>query len=349
MSFSLGIVGLPNVGKSTLFRALTKKQVDTSNYPFATIDPNVGVVPVPDKRLELLASLSQSAEIVPTAIEFVDIAGLVKGAAQGEGLGNKFLANIREVDAICHVVRAFADPNVIHVDGRVDPKSDQETILYELAMADLEIISKQCDGAEGKARSGDKEAVKHLEVFQKIRRVLDQGNPANTIELTEEERLLLRPFNLLTLKPIMTVMNVDETDVEAANSAVKISVKTEAELVDFSPEEAKAYLGELGWQESGLDRLIRASYALLDLVTMITTGPKETRAWTVRRDTKAPQAAAVIHSDFEKGFIRAEVINWQVLLDAGSEAQAKAKGLMRMEGKDYVVQDGDVVHFHVNT
>ena len=346
MSFSIGIVGLPNVGKSTLFQALTKKQVDTSNYPFATINTNVGVVAVPDERLAALTELSKSKKTVPTAIEFVDIAGLVKGASQGEGLGNKFLSNIREVDAICHVVRAFEDENVVHVAGKVDPKSDQETILYELAMSDLEQISRALDHSQGQARTGDKEAAKLVSLFTKVKAQLDQGQPVRDLELSLEERLALKNYNLLTLKPMLMVYNVAEKDNRSVPNGLAISVKLESELVNFSSEEARAFLEEAGWQESGLDRLIRASYELLNLITFLTTGPDETRAWTVEQGTKAPQAAGVIHSDFEKGFIRAEVIYWKNLIDAGSEANAKAKGLMRMEGKEYVMQDGDTVLFH---
>jgi hypothetical protein len=346
MSLSVGIVGLPNVGKSTLFQALTKKQVDTSNYPFATIDPNVGVVAVPDERLEALAKFSSSKKVVPTTIEFTDIAGLVKGASQGEGLGNKFLNNIRQVDAICHVVRSFSDPNVIHVAGKVDPESDKQTILYELAMADLEQVTRAIDQANGKARSGDKEAIKQLAILAKIKTALDQGLPAGTVELDEYAAAIMKPFNLLTMKPILTILNVDENDNEQVGHTLKISVKLEAELAGFTPEEAKTYLADLGWTESGLDRLIRASYELLGLITYFTTGEKESRAWTITQGTKAPQAAGVIHTDFEKGFIRAEVINWKDLIEAGSEANAKAKGLMRMEGKEYVFQDGDTTEFH---
>ncbi len=337
---------MPNVGKSTLFQALTKKQVDTSNYPFATINPNVGVVAVPDERLEALTKLSQSAKTVPTAIEFVDIAGLVKGASQGEGLGNKFLSNIREVDAICHVVRAFEDPNVVHVTGKVDPKSDQETILYELAMSDLEQISRALDHSQGQARTGDKEAVKLVSLFTKVKARLDNGQPVRDLELSNEEQAALKNYNLLTLKPMLTVYNVAEKDNRSVAGGLAISVKLESELVNFSSEEARVFLEEAGWQESGLNRLIRASYELLNLITFLTTGPDETRAWTIEKGTKAPQAAGVIHSDFEKGFIRAEVINWKDLIDAGSEANAKAKGMMRMEGKEYVMQDGDTVLFH---
>lgn len=346
MSFSIGIVGLPNVGKSTLFQALTKKQVDTSNYPFATIDPNVGVVAVPDPRLDALTKLSASAKTIPTTIEFVDIAGLVQGASKGEGLGNKFLSNIREVDAICHVVRAFEDANIIHVSGKIDPGSDEQTILYELAMADLEQVSRAQENAQGKARTGDKAAAKVVDLMNRLKTMLDQGNPARTVELTDEERMMLKSYNLLTMKPMLTVYNVTEKSNAAAAGGITMNVKMEAELAEFSQEEAKGMLAELGWQESGLDRLIRASYELLQLITYLTTGPDETRAWTIKRGTKAPQAAGVIHTDFEKGFIRAEVVNWKDLVESGSEANAKAKGLIRMEGKEYVFQDGDVAVFH---
>ena len=304
------------------------------------------MVAVPDARLDALAKFSDSKKTVPTTIEFTDIAGLVKGASQGEGLGNKFLNNIRQVDAICHVVRSFSDPNVVHVAGKVDPESDQQTILYELAMADLEQVARAIDQANGKARSGDKDAIKLLAVLEKIKAVLDQGQPAGTIDLDESAIELLKPFNLLTMKPILTVLNVDENDYQQVGHTLKISVKLEAELAGFSLEEAKEYLAGLGWAESGLDRLIRASYDLLGLITFFTTGEKESRAWTITKGNKAPQAAGVIHTDFEKGFIRAEVINWKDLIDAGSEANAKAEGLMRMEGKEYVFQDGDTTEFH---
>ncbi len=347
MSFSIGIVGLPNVGKSTLFQAITRKQVDTSNYPFATIDPNVGVVAVPDERLEALAKLSKSAKVVPTTVEFVDIAGLVKGAAKGEGLGNKFLSHIRGVDAICHVTRAFTDPNVTHVAGRVDPADDEQTIRYELAMADLEQVSRALENAAGKARSGDKDAIKLHALLKRVNAALNEGKLASEVPLDEDERISLKPFNLLTTKPMFTVRNVDETAVDPSAEPLTISAKIEAELAALSPEEARAFMDDLGWSESGLDRLIHRAYRLLNLITFLTTGPKETRAWTVTAGTKAPQAAGVIHSDFETGFIRAEIINWSELLDAGSEEAAKAKGLVRIEGKDYIIQDGDTVFFRV--
>lgn len=346
MPLRIGIVGLPNVGKSTLFQAITKKQVDTSNYPFATIHPNVGVVAVPDDRLAQLAAMSTSARLVPTTIEFVDIAGLVKGASKGEGLGNKFLANIRDVDALCHVTRAFTDANVTHVSGRIDPKADETTILYELAMADLEQILRALDNATGKARSGDKEAAKFASTLETVKRTLDDGKPASSAGLEGEAKNLLKPFNLLTLKPLLTVRNVDEHDVDASTVPLTISAKIESEIASLPEKDAQEFLHDLGWKESGLDRLIRACYQLLGLITFFTTGPDETRAWTIRGGTKAPQAAGVIHTDFEAGFIRAEIINWKTLLDAGSETNAKAKGLVRLEGKDYVFQDGDVAVFH---
>lgn len=346
MSLSIGIVGLPNVGKSTLFQALTKKQVDTSNYPFATIDPNVGVVAVPDERLDKLTRFSKSAKTIATTIEFTDIAGLVKGASQGEGLGNKFLQNIRNVDAICHVVRAFNDPNVIHVAGKVDPHSDETTILYELAMADMDQISRAIENTAGKARTGDKAAVKLLAVLERVKAALDEGRPTRTIHLEPDEEEFIRQYNLLTMKPMLTVLNVDEKEVRDDPEGLRISVKIEMELAGLDAKDARDFMDELGWKQSGLDRLITASYELLGLVTYFTTGEDETRAWTVHRGTKAPQAAGVIHTDFEKGFIRAEVINWQTLLDSGSWTGAREKGLIRIEGKEYLFQDGDVAVFH---
>lgn len=359
MSFSVGIVGLPNVGKSTLFKALTKKQVDTSNYPFATIDPNVGVVAVPDDRLEKLTIFSESKKTVPTVIEFYDIAGLVKGAHKGEGLGNKFLSHIGEVDAIAHVVRTFTDANVIHVEGKTDPISDIETINLELLMADHATVQKRIEATEGKLRSGDKEAKMVMPVLQKLITSFNEHTPARKVSLTDDERELIKDLNLLTLKPMIYVLNVAEDQLKDIASVrppeiianepyVVISAKIESELAELPPEEAKEYLKELGLERSGLEALIQTCYRLLNLITFLTTGPDETRAWTVTAGATAPQAAGRIHTDFEKGFIKAEVINWQDLLNAGSEPKAKEKGLIRIEGKEYVMEDGDTVFFHTN-
>ncbi len=358
MSFSIGIVGLPNVGKSSLFQVLTKKQVDTSNYPFATIDPNVGVVAVPDERLDILTKMEKSAKTIPTTIEFVDIAGLVKDAHKGEGLGNQFLANIREVDAIAEVVRAFDDPNVIHVTGKVDPKSDSATIDLELAMADLATISKRLDTLQKQSKAGlDKAAQQELALVQKIHEQLAAGEAVRGLSLTEDEQILTKPLNLLTAKPLLYILNVSENQVAKTKPedvglppehTVVIAVKVEQELVDLSVTDAKSYLQELGLQASGLDRLIQAAYKLLGLITFLTTGPDETRAWTVTQGTAAPQAAGVIHSDFEQHFIRAEIVGYQDLVAVGSWDNAKTSGKLRIEGKTYVIQDGDVVFFRVN-
>ena len=354
----VGIVGLPNVGKSTLFKTLTKKQVDCANFPFCTIEPNVGVVEVPDQRLHELARVSNSAKVISTAIEFVDIAGLVKGASMGEGLGNKFLANIREVDMILHVVRYFQDGNIVHVDGDVNPLRDVETIETELALADLGTAEKRLDALKNKAKSGtDKETMRRLALLEELVEKLGRGETANTLSRTAEDELFLREINLLTDKPILYVVNVDEK--AAANAswtsplgktrrALSLCVKTESEIVDLPKEEQKEFLEALGLKETGLDRIISECYATLNLVTYFTSGEKETRAWTVPSGTKAPQAAAVIHTDFEKGFIRAEVINWKDFVELG-EAGAKEAGKLRIEGKDYVVRDGDTVHFRVST
>ncbi len=348
MSFSIGIVGLPNVGKSTLFKALTKKQVDAQNYPFCTIDPNVGTVAVPDTRLDQLAQLNKSEKTIYTTIEFVDIAGLVEGAHKGEGLGNKFLQNIREVDAIAQVLREFKDDNIIHVAGKVDSESDKETINTELMYADLQQLEAAKDRLTKKAKGNDKEAKATLEVVEKILPALEAGKPAREIELSEDEELLIKSFNLLTKKPMLYVLNVDEDKVLEESDFITVSAKIEAELSELSTEEAKEYLAEIGIKQSGLDKLIQESYKLLDLITFFTSGPKETRAWTIQRDSTAPEAAGEIHTDFQKGFIKADIINWKDLVDSGSETAAKEKGLLRQEGKEYIMQDGDTCHFRFN-
>ncbi|MBI2984959.1 MAG: redox-regulated ATPase YchF [Candidatus Kerfeldbacteria bacterium] len=355
MSFSVGIVGLPNVGKSSLFQALTKKQVDTSNYPFATIDPNVGVVAVPDERLERLTALEHSAKTVPTTIEFVDIAGLVKGAHQGEGLGNKFLSHVREVDAIVEVVRAFDDPNVIHVAGQVNPQSDVETIGIELAMADLGVVDRRLANIGLEKKAGlTKTLAAELALMEKLRHHLSDGHPIRNLLFTDDEQLRLKPFNLLTEKPLLYVLNVSEEQVKTAAASafglpadrtIIMAVKTEQELVDLPPAEAAAYLRELGLKQSGLDRLVAAAYHALRLVTFLTTGPDETRAWTVPAGTKSPAAAGVIHTDFAKHFVRAEIVNYGGLIAAGSWEGAKKSGQLRIEGKEYEIRDGDVVYF----
>jgi ribosome-binding ATPase len=345
MSFSIGIVGLPNVGKSTLFKALTKKQVDAANYPFCTIDPNVGVVAVPDERLEKLAKVSNSAKIVPTTIEFIDIAGIVKGASQGEGLGNKFLANIREVDAIVQVIRQFGDENVIHVAGKVDPESDQAVINMELMLADLATVEKRFDTNSKEVRAGKKEALEVQPILERLKAGLEAGQLARDIITDEEECLLVKDLCLLTMKPMIYVLNVDEDKVFQETDFLTVSAKIEAELSELPDEEAREYLKDLQLDASGLDRLIVKAYNTLNLITYFTSGEMETKAWTIKVGTKAPQAAGVIHTDFEKGFIRAEVVNWQDLVEAGGESKARDKGLIRLEGKEYVMNDGDVCHF----
>ena len=358
MSLSIGIAGLPNVGKSSLFKAITKKQVLVANYPFATIDPNIGVVEVPDERLGPLAVMSKSGRIVPTIINFVDIAGLVKGASEGEGLGNQFLANIREVDAIAEVIRAFSDPNIIHVSGKIDPASDVEVVNYELILADLETVSRRLESLQGKLKAGSNSKLeKETEIVRRIKDALLRGELANTVLVEPEFLPNIRSLQLLTTKPILYVLNVDEQILkegswkgllpEKYGPQIPINTKVEAELAELEPEEVKQYCEELGIEYGGLDLLIKKSYETLGLVTFLTTGEMETRAWTIPRGTKAPQAAGVIHSDFEKAFIRAEVINWRDLLESGSEAAAREKGLIRIEGKDYEMQDGDVVNFRV--
>jgi len=345
MPFSIGIVGLPNVGKSTLFKALTKKQVDAANYPFCTIDPNVGVVAVPDERLEKLSAVSNSAKIVPTTIEFIDIAGIVKGAHKGEGLGNKFLANIREADAIVQVVRQFSDANVIHVAGAVNPESDRETIDLELIFADLQTVEKRLDTNTKDVRGGKKEAQELQPVLEKIKAGLEQGKLASALSTDPEEKILIKDLCLLTMKPMIYVLNVDEDRVYQETDYLTVSAKIEAELAELPDDEAKAYLKELKLDSSGLDRLIVKVYNALELITYFTSGEMESKAWTIKKGTKAPQAAGVIHTDFEKGFIRAEIVNWKDLVDAGGEAKAREKGLIRLEGKEYIMHDGDVAHF----
>lgn len=353
MSFSLGIVGLPNVGKSTLFQALTRNKVAASNYPFCTIDPNIGVVAVPDPRLEKLAVMSKSAKTIPTTIEFVDIAGLVKGASEGEGLGNKFLSHIREVDAIVQVIRRFTDANVTHVHGNIDPEYDKQIINLELIMADLDTVSKHLDKVVSKMKGPhDKILEQEKAVLETAKQTLINNQLLNTLELKPEEKKIIRSLNLLTVKPIIYLYNIDESDLAVdlnlPENSMAICAQTEAELADLEPADATNYLKELGIIKSGLENLIVTSYKLLNLITFITTGPEETRAWTVEAGAKAPQAAGVIHTDFAKGFIRAEVISCDQLLADGGWNQAKEKGHMRMEGKEYTVRDGDTVHFHFN-
>lgn len=352
MPLSIGIVGLPNVGKSTLFNILTKKQVEASNYPFCTIDPNVGVVKVPDERLDKIAQISQPVKIIPTFIEFTDIAGLVKGAHEGEGLGNQFLSHIRECDAICEVVRDFKDPNVIHVNGEIDPMGDQETINMELIFADLKTVEKRLEKVAKEIKSGDKEIIKQKEILEKIKVLLDQGKAVRELEMKDEEKMFIKSLSLLTIKPIIYALNSDDTEKEANfnwdGEVVRINVKMEEEIAKLPEEEQAEYMKELGINKSGLDKLISASYKLLGLETFFTTGKDETRAWTIKKGSKAPQAAAEIHTDFEKGFVRAEVINWEKFIETGGEIKAKELGLVRTEGKDYIVQDGDICNFLIN-
>ena len=358
-----GIVGLPNVGKSTLFNALTKATISAENYPFCTIEPNVGVVEVPDVRLNILSELVKPEKTIPAIVEFVDIAGLVAGASKGEGLGNQFLANIRETDAIAHVVRCFSDENVVHVNGKVDPSFDAEVINTELALADLASVEKQLLRFQKQARAGgDKDAQRVVDVLQKVESALNQGKPARALDLSKEELTVLRPFFLLTMKPVMYVANVSdngfdnnpyldalvELSKDEGASVVAISAALEAQLIDLDDEEKQIFLDDIGMEEPGLNRVIRAAYGLLGLQTYFTAGKKEVRAWTVRRGSSAPQAAGVIHTDFEKGFIRAEVIGYDDYVKFKGEHAAKEAGKMRLEGKDYLVIDGDVMHFRFN-
>jgi len=364
MGFNCGIVGLPNVGKSTLFNALTATQAaQAANYPFCTIEPNVGRVAVPDPRLDRLAAIASSAKIVNTQLEFVDIAGLVKGASQGEGLGNQFLANIREVDAVAHVLRCFEDSDVTHVSGSVDPVRDAEIVETELMLADLDSLEKRLPGLEKRAKGGDKDAQAELPVVQQALDALREGKPAREAAITPEQRPLFRLMQLITAKPMMYVLNVDETSAATGNAhsakaeeyarkrgipTVVISAAIEAEVAQLPPEDQADYLSHLGLKETGLARVVRAGYQLLDLVTFFTVGPKEAKAWTVGRDAKAPEAAGVIHTDFEKGFIRAETIAYDDYVALNGEAGARDAGKLRLEGKDYAVKDGDVFHFRFN-
>jgi len=345
----IGIVGLPNVGKSTLFKALTNQPVEASNYPFCTIDPNVGIVEVPDERLTQLAQLYNSAKIVNAIIEFVDIAGLVKNASQGEGLGNQFLSHIREVDAIAHVIRNFDDTNVTHVAGKIDPADDLSTITTELAMADITVLDKMLQKVNTKIKSNDKEAPRQKVILENIIFDLDKGIKPNISELKVEEQKFIKNLHLLCLKPELFIENIDEKSLQnfkpTIPNAIPICAKLEAELAELSDTDAQEYLTELNVTQTGLNQLILASYKLLNLITFFTAGPTEAHAWTITNGTKAPQAAGKIHTDFEQGFIRAEIINWQDLLTAGNELKAKEKGLMRIEGKDYIFQDGDVTLF----